>query len=206
MNKDQSVYVLEKDLGFTSQMISKLNLFHDLIIEYNKKSNLVSKSTLNDIWFRHILDYAQLVKYINFNNPNILFDLGTGAGFPGIVLSIYNTNDKFHVKLYEKSPLKCKFLGKVIENLGLMNVEVYNKDVTGEILKGKYVVCRAFKKLDKIVRFSRENTRIGTQFIILKGQNAHIESKIAFSRSKIRYKLKESITDSKSKILFFETE
>ena len=206
MNRDRSVYVLQNNLGFSSEMITKLTIFHDLIIEFNKKNNLISKSTINQIWFRHILDSAQLVKYINFTKPSVLFDLGSGAGFPGLVLSIYNTNEEFHVKLYEKSPLKCNFLRKIIEKLELSSVQVYNKDVTKDTINGKYVVCRAFKKLDKIIRFSRENTRKGTKFIILKGQNAHIDSKLAFSKSKIRYKLEQSITDSKSKILFFESE
>ena len=86
------------------------------------------------------------------------------------------------------------------DELKSKNYNIIYKDINKEF-KVSYI-----KKLDKIIRFSRENTRKGTKFIILKGQNAHIDSKLAFSKSKIRYKLEQSITDSKSKILFFESE
>ena len=58
---------------------------------------------------RHILDSAQLVKFIDFKSGS-LADLGTGAGFPGVVIAIFNENKDFHVKLYEKSPVKRNFL------------------------------------------------------------------------------------------------
>ena len=78
----------------------------------NKKHNFISKSTEVDIWHRHILDSAQLVKFIDFSKGS-LSDLGSGAGFPGMVLAIFNENKNFHVKLYDKSPVKRAFLEKI---------------------------------------------------------------------------------------------
>ena len=110
MNKDIVQSKLLNNLKFSSDDISKLSTFHDELLKFNKKYNLISKSTENDIWNRHILDSAQLVNYIGFEDGKSLADMGSGAGFPGIVLAIFNNNPKFHVKLYEKSNIKCDFL------------------------------------------------------------------------------------------------
>ena len=109
MKADKIKDILVKKLKFTHKDIEKLNKFHDELLKYNKKYNLISKSTENEIWSRHILDSAQIVNFIDFKQSHSLSDLGTGAGFPGIVLSIFNKNNKFHVKLYEKSKVKCNF-------------------------------------------------------------------------------------------------
>ena len=122
MQQLEVINILKKDLNFTDQSILKLKKFTNLVLKENKKYNLISKSTENQIWARHILDSAQLVKFIDFSS-NSLADLGSGAGFPGIVLEIFNKNKGFHVKLYEKSPVKRRFLMKAIKELGL-NAEV----------------------------------------------------------------------------------
>ena len=102
--------ILVEKLKFTIQDIEKLNIFHDELLKYNKQYNLISKSTENEIWSRHILDSAQIVNFIDFKQSHSLADLGTGAGFPGVILAIFNKNNKFHVKLYEKSKVKCEKL------------------------------------------------------------------------------------------------
>ena len=153
MHKLEVIKILKKDLNFTDRSIEKLNKFTNLVLNENKKHNLISKSTESQIWMRHILDSAQLVRFIDFNS-NSLADLGTGAGFPGLVLDIYNKNKDFHVKLYEKSPVKREFLNKVIGELGL-NAEVLG-DIRQEEIDTDIIVCRAFKKIDKVIQVSRE--------------------------------------------------
>ena len=98
-NISQVIEILKRDLNFNNTDIEKLIIFHDEVLKFNKKYNLIAKSTEKTLWNRHILDSAQLVNYINFNRDGSLSDLGTGAGFPGIVLGIFNKNPKFHVKL-----------------------------------------------------------------------------------------------------------
>mgnify|MGYP001187182066 FL=1 len=128
--------------------------------------------------------------------------MGSGGGFPGICLAIYNKNPEFHVKLYEKSIVKSNFLNRVIKKLNL-NAKVINRDVfKTKILKG-YVVARGFRKIDKILKFSRENCLEIEKFIILKGKNAQVDAQKAFKGSDIKYSLEESITDRDSKILIF---
>ena len=118
MQQSEVINILKKDLNFTDQSIEKLKKFKELVLNENKKYNLIAKSTENSIWGRHILDSAQLVKFIDFKS-HILADLGSGAGFPGIVIEIFNKYKDFHVKLYEKSPVKREFLIQVINKLEL---------------------------------------------------------------------------------------
>ena len=113
MQQLEVINILKKDLNFTDQSIEKLKEFSKLVLKENKNYNLISKSTENHIWFRHVLDSAQLVKFIDFSS-NSLADLGSGAGFPGLVVEIFNKNKAFHVKLFEKSPVKRQFLLNVI--------------------------------------------------------------------------------------------
>ena len=103
MNKEKVQSKLLNILKFSADDLEKLTVFHNELIKFNKDYNLISKSTENQIWSRHILDSAQIVKYVGFEDDKSLSDLGTGAGFPGIVLAIFNKNSNFHVKLYEKS-------------------------------------------------------------------------------------------------------
>ena len=98
MQELEVIKILQEELNFTDQSIDKLKMFEIELLKANKKYNFIAKSTERSIWSRHFLDSAQLIKYINFNHGS-LSDLGSGAGFPGLVLAIYNQNFNFHVKL-----------------------------------------------------------------------------------------------------------
>ena len=171
------------------------------MLEENKNHNLISKSSENQIWQRHVLDSAQLVKFIDFSS-NSLADLGSGAGFPGLVVEIFNKNRAFHVKLYEKSPVKRQFLIRVIKELGL-KAEVLG-DVRDEKLNSDIIICRAFKKLEHIIQVSREIAKKPHKLIILKGQNAQKEINKSFKNKKYPYKLEKSITNIDSKIILMD--
>ena len=130
MQQLEVINILKKDLNFSNQSIEKLKDFTNLVLKENKNHNLIAKSTENQIWLRHVLDSAQLVKFIDFS-CNSMADLGTGAGFPGLVIEIFNKNRAFHVKLYEKSPVKRQFLIRAIKFLRL------NAEVLGDIREEK---------------------------------------------------------------------
>ena len=153
MQEQEVINILQSELRFTNTSIKKLKIFVKRVIDANQEHNLISKSTESDIWHRHILDSAQLVKFISFKHGS-LADLGTGAGFPGIVLAIFNSNLDFHVKLYEKSPVKLAFLEKIIKELEL-NVQIFD-NIYDNNIESEYIVSRAFKKLDRIIQVSRE--------------------------------------------------
>ena len=201
MRELEVIKILQEELKFTDQSIDKLKMLETELLNANKKHNFIAKSTEDSIWSRHILDSAQLVKYINFKQGS-LSDLGSGAGFPGLVLAIYNQNFNFHVKLYEKSPVKRDFLNEMMDKLKI-KAELYPNVFDG-IIESEYIVSRAFKKLDKIIQVSREMIKRPHKLIILKGQNAQEEANKAFKSQKYSYKLEESMTDKKSRIIIAE--
>jgi len=202
--QDQEVKkILSSELNFDETSIKKLEIFVKSVILANQKHNLISKSTESEIWTRHILDSAQLVKFLDFNNKS-LADLGTGAGFPGIVIDIFNNKRDFHVKLYEKSPVKMKFLNEIIKDLDL-RAEVFG-NIYNEILDADYIVSRAFKKLDQIMQVSREIAKKSHKLIIMKGQNAQEEINKSLNIKKYPYTLEKSITNKDSKIIIVKVQ
>ena len=202
MNKEEVQSILSKNLNFSSEDLSKLRIFHEELLRFNKRYNLISKSTEADIWSRHILDSAQIVKYVDFNVGKSLSDMGSGAGFPGIVLSVFNKQPKFHVKLYEKSNIKCDFLENIKNKLGL-ECHILGKYQDEEIAS-EYVVSRAFKQLDEVLRISREIIKVNHKLIVLKGKNAENEINKLQQPLDFMYKLEKSLTDNNSKILIVD--
>tara|TARA_B110001452_G_scaffold266298_1_gene272805 strand:+ start:388 stop:996 length:609 start_codon:yes stop_codon:yes gene_type:complete len=201
MQEQEVIKILKKDLNFSEFSIDKLKSFCNQLILANQKHNFISKNTESNIWHRHILDSAQLVKFIDFKKGS-LADLGSGAGLPGIVLAIFNRNKDFHVKLYEKSPVKRIFLRKIAENLNL-NVKILSNIIDEEIFS-ETIVCRAFKKLEKVIQVSREIAKKPHKLIVLKGQNAQEELNKAFKTKKYPYKLEKSMTDKESRIIIIK--
>ncbi len=200
MHDKEAISILHR-LNFTEKNISDIKYFINELLKANKKHNFISKSTENVIWYRHILDSAQLVKFIDFSKGS-LSDLGSGAGFPGLILAIFNKNKHFHVKLYEKSTVKRAFLKDIIDRLSL-KIELRG-NVYDEIIDSDYIVSRAFKKLEVIIQVSREIAKKSHKLIILKGQNAQEDLKKAFKKEKYDYKLENSITNKDSKIIIVD--
>ena len=198
MQEQEVISTLQNQLNYTAKNISDIKIFIKELLKANKKHNFISKSTEQVIWQRHILDSAQLVKFINFSKSS-LSDLGSGAGFPGLILALFNKNKDFHVKLYEKSPVKRAFLKDMSDILSL-KIEIHG-NVYENSIDTDYIVSRAFKKLEAIIQVSREIAKKSHKLIILKGQNAQEDLKKAFNKKKYDYKLENSITNEDSKII-----
>ena len=192
--------ILRQDLTFDEKKIKKLENFAQKLLIFNRKRNLISKKSEKQVWDRHILDSAQLIKYIDANNCSGIADLGSGGGFPGIILAIFFNNYNFHVKLYEKSPIKSKFLLDVSRTLDL-KCKIISGDVNSMKIDSNYIVCRAFKKLSHILNISRENCVKKHKIIILKGKNAQEEINNTSQMRNYEYRLEKSITDDDSKII-----
>ena len=203
MTEKEVRLILLNQLNFSQDALYKLDVFCSEVIKYNQKFNLISKSTVNNIWERHILDSAQLVKFINFDDGLSLSDLGTGAGFPGIVIAIFNKNIKFHVKLYDKSRVKTKFLVSLCKKLNI-KANIFENNYQNHQIDSYYVVSRAFKKLEEHIRISREIIKVNHKLIILKGRSAEEEIKKLNKDLNYSYSLEESITSSDSKIVIVE--
>ena len=201
MQDNEVINILQNQYSFSSKNISDLEILRNELLRANKKHNFISKSTETNIWHRHILDSAQLVKFIDFSKGS-LSDLGSGAGFPGLILALFNNNKDFHVKLYEKSPVKRAFLEDVCNKLSI-KVRIRG-NIYEESIDSDYIVTRAFKKLEAIIQVSREIVKKSHKLIILKGQNAQEDLKKAFIKEKYDYKLENSITNKNSKIILVD--
>jgi len=201
MQDHEAINILQNQLNYSARSISDIKIFINELLKANKKHNFISKSSENVIWHRHVLDSAQLVKFIDFSKGS-LSDLGSGAGFPGLILALFNKNKNFHVKLYEKSPVKRAFLMDISKKLSI-KVEIFG-NVYQEFIDTDYIVSRAFKKLEAVIQVSREIAKNSHKLIILKGQNAQEDLKKAFIKEKYDYKIESSITNKDSKIIIVD--
>ena len=117
------------------ETIESLIKYEKILIKHNKNLNLVGKSTIDYIWQRHFLDSAQVIDFID-KNDKTLVDMGSGAGFPGLVLAILAKEKNFSlkIKLVEKSPKKVKFLKHVIKEMHL-DTQVLNQNILKDKIK-----------------------------------------------------------------------
>ena len=201
MNEAKVIEILKNNLGFSDISIEKIRKFHNYLLDYNKSYNLISKNTEDSIWIRHILDSAQIIRFINTSKEHKIADFGSGAGFPGLIIALFNENNRFHVKLYDKSPVKRAFLKNVMEKLDIKGIEIGNDVYEKEKIDADVIVCRAFKKLKEILKISREIIKKPHKLIVLKGKNAQSEINKVSLGSNYSYKLENSITNEDSKII-----
>jgi len=203
--KSQNHTKLVKLLQVSRETINSLNIYEGLLLENNRKFNLISKSTENILKTRHILDSAQAIDFIN-KNSSVCADLGTGAGFPGIILSILFRERKYPIRvdLYEKSPKKCQFLFKVVKKLDL-NVLVLEKNVIEQRnLKAGTIVARAFKPIQSIFEIVTKNFKNFNNLILFLGKNGKRTLLDASKVWEFEYKKQKSVTSDDSLILNLE--
>ena len=185
------------------ETITSLKKYEDLLIKANKSLNLVGNSTINQIWSRHFLDSAQVIDFVD-KNDKCLVDLGSGAGFPGLVLAIACKDRKIplKIKLIEKSSKKVKFLKNVIEELDL-KVEVFNQNILEEEIKfvEDVFVARAFKPLKKILQLMHNNAENYKKIFIFLGKTGKNELLQASKSWDIEYKQRVSVTSSDSMVI-----
>ena len=195
--KNEEIYDLLQKFGFSQSSLHKLQIYAQSLLIYNKKYNLISKNTEEQLWERHILDCAQIVNFLDKKKTLKIADFGSGAGLPGIIMALFS--DKFHVKLYEKSSVKRQFLKNMNKNLGLKML-IFDNLLTKKI-DVDVIICRAFKKLPELIRISREICKKPHKMIILKGKNAQRDINKVSLPTNYRYKLENSITEIDSKII-----
>ena len=184
------------------ETLKKIEKYCDFLIEYNKKLNLISKSTENMIMSRHIEDSSQLLKYIKSGDKNIL-DIGSGAGFPGIVMYIIKNdlNIEFKLDIVEKSSKKCTYLQELCEFMEI-DVVIHNHDVKN-LEKKNYttLVSRAFKPLDSFLHILDMSNITFNKILLLKGQSYNTELTEAEKHWEIKCDTHESVTNPGSKVL-----
>ena len=178
--------------------------FISMILKKNKEINIVSKNTGNNntIRDRHIIDSAQIIDFVDFNT-NTICDLGSGGGFPGIVIAIMlkNMNKKLKVKLFEKSYHKSEFLRDVSKKLNL-DTEIVQKDIFSTVkVESGTIISRAFKPLPVVLELVHKNFNNYKNLILFMGKSGKKILEETLKHWNFDYEEKESITSQESFLL-----
>ena len=203
MDKSIQIDTFSRFTQVSRETISSLKKYEQILKETNKKFNLIGSSTVENIWNRHFLDSSQVIDLIE-ENDKTLIDIGSGAGFPGLILAILAKDRKkiINIKLIEKSPKKVKFLKQIINELNL-NVEVMNKNIFeySKKLSSDILVTRAFKPLEIILKLIHTKVENWKKIFIFLGKTGKSELIRASKIWDIEYKQRMSITSNDSIII-----
>ena len=203
MDRESQIDTFCRYSQVSRETITSLMKYEEFLINRNKTLNLVGNSTINNIWYRHFLDSAQVIDFID-KSQKTLVDIGSGAGFPGLVLSIVAKDKKIPVKikLIEKSKKKIIFLKEIITKLNL-NAIAINQNIEDE--KFHFIddtfVARAFKPLPKIFELMHNKAKNFKKIIIFLGKNGKDALLQASKNWNIEYKQRVSITSSDSLVI-----
>lgn len=181
----------------STKQVEQIEFFILKIINYNKHTNLIGKSTIENFWDRHVLDCLQLSKHINQKKLKIL-DLGTGAGLPGVLLTIVGFDKVLMVDSVKK---KTDFIKGIIGDL-LLNARVQNNRIEKvKTYKQDIIVSRALAPLSKLLTYALLHSKKNTTLLFLKGKNVNNEIEIAMQNFYFDVKKFESISDGEGCIL-----
>ena len=193
MNKEEVISYF----NLSKSQVEKIEFFILKIINYNKHTNLIGKSTIENIWDRHILDCLQLSKYINDKKLRV-FDIGTGAGLPGVLLSIVGFKNIVMVDSVKK---KTDFIKTIIKELSL-DAKVQNKRIENvKIIKQNIIVSRALAPLSRLLTYALLHSEKNTTLFFLKGRGVNKEIDIAMKNFYFDFKKLESISVGEGCIL-----
>ena len=173
MTKEEFIQELQKlNVDITLEQLEKLEKYYNLLVEWNKKINLTRITEKKDVYLKHFYDSITLIKAIDLNKEIEVCDIGTGAGFPGIVLKIMFP--KLKITLVDSLNKRIKFLKLVIKELDLKDIkpvhergEIYTKN---NINKFDLITCRALSKLNIISEICIPAVKINGYFIPMKAQ------------------------------------
>jgi len=184
------------------ETLNDLATYENYLLENNKKFNLIAKSTEKDIWNRHFLDSIQLIDFID-KNCKACADLGSGAGFPGIVLSIVAKERRLATKfvLYEKSIKKSKFLNQISKKLNL-KTEIISKNIFNQKkIAADIIMARAFKPVQIILQLVHEKSENLKNLLLFLGKNGKEKLLDASKVWDFEYKQRRSLTCNDSLII-----
>lgn len=168
MNKEEFIRQLKLiNINIDEDKLSKLDKFYKLLVEWNKKINLTRIIDEEDVYLKHFYDSLTLNKVIDLRKINTLCDVGTGAGFPGIVLKIIFPNIK--ITLIDSLQKRVNYLNEIIKELDLKDIKAIH--TRAEDHKGKYeiVTSRAVANIEKLVNYTMHLVEKDGLFIAMKG-------------------------------------
>jgi 16S rRNA (guanine527-N7)-methyltransferase len=181
------------------ETLDRLTAYADLLVDWNSRHNLVSERSLEDVWRRHFWDSAQLAPLIPVSAKTVV-DLGSGAGFPGLVLALL-LEQQLSVTLIEATAKKADFLRAAADRLGLA-VKIRNmrsEDCPPQIFD--VITSRACAPLPRLLSYAERFTGPNSVCLFLKGQNVGSELTEAHKSWKMKVRQIPSLTDPSAAIL-----
>ncbi len=196
ITENEAVNFLKNNLDYKA--FEMLSLYRDILSEKSKHFNLISRNTIDQIWQRHILDSYQLIKYVN--KDDIIIDIGSGAGLPGIILGILEVKN---ITMIDSINKKVKFINETIESLGINNssLKALHSRIEDLSMETDILVARAIKPLNEILFLIEKNIIVNKKILLLKGARIHEEIREAEKFWKFEYSLHNSITAKDSFII-----
>ena len=189
-----------RSYNVSRETLARLEIYSILLMKWQRAINLVSKGSLEDSWRRHFSDSAQLSRYFSSESSSML-DIGSGAGFPGLVLAIMGARN---VHLVESDQRKCQFLREVSRETST-NVTVINDRIENvEPRIFDVVTSRACAPLDVLLGYAKPYLGLNTVCLFPKGRSIEDELTTAQKRWNIRYTLLNSASDSAGRIVRLE--
>ncbi len=184
------------DRDVSRETVEKLEAYAAMLREGNRSQNLVSSSTLETLWDRHIVDSAQLARFEPFAGASWA-DVGSGAGLPGIVIACLVAGP---VTLIEPRRLRAEFLNRAVSGLGLDARVVCAK---AETVTGPFdmITARAVARLDRLLEISHHLSTGKTRWALPKGRSAQTELAEAECRWQGAFHVERSVTDADSYIV-----
>lgn len=174
MNKELFIKELEK-IGFniTEEQLNSLDIYCKFLLEYNSHTNLTAIKEENQVYLKHFYDSITFIKAIDLNNINNLIDIGTGAGFPGMVLKILFPN--LEVTLLDSNNKKIKFLEELSEKLNLTKINFFHGRAEDFCIKNResfdIVTARAVSNMTTLTELCMPLVKLNGYFIAMKGSN-----------------------------------
>ena len=166
----------ELSIEINNEKKEKILTFINLALDFNKTHNIFSRSSEQEVFEKDVLDSYPITKFID--NKKTILDLGSGGGFPGLVIAIIKPNN--NVYLLESNQKKAYFLRKIIDELDIKNGIVINENITKRNSLGTFdiITARAFAKIGKIIELTRNNLKKETEYLLLKGTLQKIKEEL----------------------------
>lgn len=202
MNRDYTPDDFRKDAGISPATLDKFRTYERLLNEWNKSINLVAESTLANIWQRHFMDSAQLFLLIP-KEAKTLADMGSGAGFPGLVLAIMATELRpdLKISLIERDIRKAAFIRTVAGELKL-KVDIRNIPVANVDARFDVITARALSELNELLALASAICQPSTIMLFLKGKTIDRELREAQKLWKFDARQMASCTDESGTVLW----
>ena len=182
MTKEEFIQELKKlNIELTNSMLNKLDKFYHLLIEWNEKINLTAITNKNEVYLKHFYDSLTLIKVVDLNKTLTVLDVGTGAGFPGIVLKIVFPN--LNITLLDSLNKRVKYLENIIQELDLKDISVVcdraEEYTRKHIEEYDLVVSRAVAHLKILSEITFQSVKVNGYLVAMKG---NVEEELILSK------------------------